>query len=172
MPKGLKRSLNRGNVLDKATTKQRIFVNETITVSATGSAIGFGTAVIGGLPESHLMMIGASANLRFAGSGSDANLSDTWSGDFAVGTTPASDATISGNDADIIASTAIGAATDEVVDASFVTRAGIISIDNKSGVRELNLNILIDAADIVDDADVDITVTGVFEIVYATLGDD
>ena len=117
------------------------------------------------------MGIGGTAG--FAGSGADANLTDTWSGDFGVGTTPASDATITAGDVDIIASTAIGPATAEAIAAARVVEAhGDVIFDNTDGSLEINMNVLIDAADIVDDQSVVLTLSGVLQIAYIVLGDD
>lgn len=172
MPKGLPKSLSRGETVRQSIIKKRIAVNTTVTVSATGAAIGFGSAVLEGLPECYIGLLGAVGRFSFSGSGSDANLVDTWSGDFGVGTTPADDATITGNDVDVLPSTPIGAATAEVIATQLAANAGTDLIDNTSGTRELNLNLLIDAANITDDESVDITVEGTLELVFITLGDD
>ena len=172
MGKGLPRSLGRSGAQSQIISKIQISVNTTVTVTATGAAIGFGSVVLNGLPEGYLKMIGAAASLDFSGSGSDANLSDTWSGDFGIGTTPASDATITAGDVDIIASTALGAATAEVAPTVVAYNGTDAVIDNTANDLEMNLNVLIDAADITDSQSVDLTVTGVVEFTFITLLDD
>ena len=171
MGKGLPRSRARGPKSRAPIVRQRIAINTDVTVSSTGAAIGFGSQPIGGLPEGNVQIIGAVANLAFAGSGSDANLVDTWNGDVGVGSTPAADATITGTDVDVIASTAIGPAVSEVIAQTRCVGAASL-IDNTDGSGELNLNLLIDAADIVDDQSVVIAVTGLMWLSYVVLGDD
>lgn len=171
--KGLQRSIARGPKGTRGTLK-KAFVLSTETISVVGATgVGFGTLVLGGLPEGNLVMLGAVANISFSGTGSDANLGDTWSGDFGIGTTPASDGTLGGGDDDIIASTAIGAATAEVIAQARYTSAladhGAI-VDNTAGTAEINLNLLIDDADIGGTSV--ITIAGTVDIAYMILGDD
>jgi len=170
--KGLQRSLSRGPATRQSISKLEFSVNAPITSVATGSAIGFGSAVIGDFPEGNILLLGAIANLNFTGPTSD-DLTDTWAGDFGIGTTPASDATISVADEDIIPETAIPPATAE---ASPVVRApstanGVI-LDNTDGSLEINLNLLVDAANQTDDTSVVITATGSVVISFVVLGDD
>lgn len=173
MTKGLPRSLARGSRARQEIVKQRVAVSDVVvTVSAVGTAVGFGSAVIGGLPEGNILLLGTVANLAFTGSGSDAALVDDWEGDFGIGTTPADDATISGTDVDIIGSTAIGPATAEAIATVRATNATTAIIDNTAGDAELNLNLLVDASDMTDDEVSDITVSGDFWIIYTVLGDD
>ena len=152
-----------------------LFVASGLAISVDGAAgIGFGSAVIGNLPEGNLLFQGAVVYMIFAGSGSDPNLIATWVGDFSVGTTPADDGTLSAGDVDILASTPLAAATAEVSPrtriASVDAAVGVI-LDNTDGSLELNLNLLID--DLSIDADgVAILATGELHVVLAVLGDD
>ena len=102
-----------------------------------------------------------------------ANLTDTWNGDFSIGTTPTVDVTLSGTEVNLLASSATTVAAAEV---SPKTRyAGVVTpalYDNTDGSLEINLNLLIDAADVVDGATVAVTVTGEYYIAYIMLGDD
>lgn len=137
---------------------------------ATG--VGFGSMIAGGFPEGNVLFMGAACNLQFAGSGADAGLVDTWQGDFAVGTTPASDGTLTAGDVDILPSTALAAATAEVsplTEARSADAANAHIFDNTDGSLEVNLNLLIDDANISAD-DVPITVTGFVSIAYCMLG--
>ncbi len=177
MGKGLPRSHSRGGAQQGAVQKLNISLDSlTVTVTSVAAAIGFGSVVVRGLPEGNVQMLGAVlSNFQLSGSGADANLADTWEGDFGLGTTPASDATISGDDVDILVSTALAAATSEVSPLA-VRTVGVtppmVPIDNTAGDLEINLNVLIDAADIVDDESVDLTVNGLLSIAYVMLGDD
>jgi hypothetical protein len=136
------------------------------------SGVGFGTLVAGGFPEGNILFLGAACNLQFAGSGADAGLVDTWAGDFGAGTTPASDGTISAGDVDILPSTALAAATAEVsptTEARSIDAANAHIFDNTDGSLEINLNLLIDDANISADG-VPITVTGFISLAYCVLG--
>lgn len=172
--KGLPYSRSRGRKLDSAIVKDRIdLTGRTVTVSATGAAVGFGSAVIHDFPQGNILLLGIGGSIGFTGSGSDSNLTDTWSGDFGIGSTPAGDATITGADVDIMASTAIGAATSEAIAlARYVEAHGDTILDNTDGSLEVNLNLLIDAANIVDDSSVDITLSGAVDLAYIVLYDD
>ena len=172
MSKGLPRSLSRGKAQTQAVTKIQLPINHTVTVSATGAAIGFGSVVVGGLPEGYLKILSAAIQVQFSGSGADANLVDTFDGDFGVGSTPASDATITAGDVDFISSTALGAATAEVSPLLTVADGVDLVLDNTAADLELNLNVLIDAANITDDTSVDLTATGILEVVLVTMLDD
>jgi len=173
MGKGLPYSHKRGPHVEQGITKLRIEVDDVVVVSATAAAIGWGTGVLQGLPEGNLMFLGAIANVNFAGSGADANLVDTWSGDFGVGTTPADDATITAADVDLIPSTAIGAATAEVIaTVRAESTANGVFFNNTDGSLEVNFNLLIDAADITDDESVNITVKGVVTLSMVVIEDD
>lgn len=149
----------------------------TVSVAAVAAAIGFGSTVIRGLPEGNIQVLGAVlSNFQLSGSGADANLSDTWAGDFGIGSTPADDATITATDVDVVASTALAAATAEV-SPNIVRTVGVtptmVPLDNTDGSLELNLNVLIDAADITDDETVVLTaLSGLLSISYIVLGDD
>lgn len=173
MGKGLPRSSARGSAQSQEIIKQVFALrDETVTVSATGSAIGFGSVVIGDFPEGNILFLGAVSNIKLDGSGSDGNLTDDWEGDYSIGTTPADDATVSGTDVDIIASTALAAATAEVGVTTRSANATQDIFDNTDGSLEINLNVLIDAADITDDESVDLTANGEAYLAFIVLGDD
>ena len=172
MVKGLTRSLGRG-----VATVQKI-MKHTVTVRAAAlevdgaTGVGFGTAVVGDLPEGNVLFLGATSYLQITTA--DAGITATFDGDYGVGTTPADDATITGADVDVIPSTALGAATagisPRVRGASAVATCGTIH-DNTDGSLELNLNVLIDDAAIsADDTastfDLDMVLS------YVVLGDD
>jgi hypothetical protein len=137
---------------------------------AGASGVGWGTVVLGGLPEGNLLILGAVANMRFSGPTSG-SLDDDWVGDFGIGSTPASDGTISAGDVDIIDSTAIGAATAEVSPVTRGTGVTTKVLDNTAGTLELNMNLLIDDADISADG-IEMTVDGELYLSFVVLGDD
>lgn len=174
MTKGLARSLSRGPALAQPITKESIaFEDLTITVSATGAAAGFGSAVVADFPEGNILFLGAISYVAFTGSGSDANLVDTWSGDYSMSDAPLADAAIDADaERNIIYTTAVGAAVAEAIGETRGEKGGVYFFDNTDGSLEINLNLTIDAADITDDQSVDITASGVLHIAYIVLGDD
>lgn len=172
MGKGLPRSMSRGAAAHQEIVKQNIVIDHTVTVSAVSTAVGFGTVVIGDLPKGNVLLLGAVAYVQLSGSGSDANLAATWDGDFSIGTSPTADVTLSGTEVDIIASTALGAATAEVSPRVRAVNATQAILDNTDNAMELNLNVLIDAANITDDTSVDLTASGVLQLVYVVMLDD
>lgn len=173
MTKGLIRSLRRGPQQQQILQKLIYRVEDLeVTVSATGVANGIGSAVIGDLPEGNIAFLGGVGYFELAGSGSDANLVDTWSGDFAVGTNPVAGAGIDGLEQNIVNSSAVGPAVAEVAPRARGAGPGASVLDNTDGSLELNLNVLIDAADITDDQSVTLTVNGEIVILFSVLFDD
>lgn len=172
--KGLDRSLSRGpHPIRQHVTRHRILVKDLdVTVTATGAAVGFGTAVAGDIPEGNILFLGALGYLKFDGSGSDANLTADWEGDFSVGTTGTADVTLDGTDVNILPSTALAAATAEIGVRTRASNAVQAMFDNTDGSLEINISALIDAADITDDESVVLTINGEIELVYMVLGDD
>ena len=175
MAKGLPRSLSRGDRASNAEIlKRSIPVDKTVDISATGAAVGFGSVVLEGLPEGHLVVLGTIAKFVFDASGDQADLTNNaWDGDFSLGSTPTADATLSGTDVDIVASTTIpqAAATSVAGPVSGLNTTSAV-LDNSDGSLEINLNVLIDAADIADDSTVTVAVRGTVEITYLNIGDD
>jgi hypothetical protein len=174
MTKGLPRSLSRGPLQLQPIVKQTIVVRDlALSVTATATAIGFGSAVLSGLPEGNILLLGAVSYLQFSGPGTSSDLTDTFAADYGIGTTPADDATITATDVDIIQSTAISPSNDEISALTKGTHAtsGVL-LDNTDGSLEINLTLLVDAADIVDDATVAFLVDGHITIAYIVLGDE
>lgn len=169
MSKGLPRSLARNKGKD-AVNVMRVKLNHSVTVSATSTAVGFGTVVVGDFPEGNILLLGAVANVQALSA--DADIGATWDGDFSIGTTGTADVTLDGTDVNIIPSTAFGAATAKLSPVARGSNATAAILNNTDGSLELNLSLLIDAANIVDDASAVFTVTGDVWVAYAKLGDD
>lgn len=169
--KGLLRSLDRRPKHLRDMVKETIVLDgKTIVITSVSTAVGFGTLILGDFAAGNIIYMGVAGLIGFAGSGSDANLVDTWEGDFSLGSTATADVTLDGTDVDLLASTAIAAATAEVV-APF-RMAGVaapVMLDNVDGALEINLNMLIDAAHIGDDQSVTITLSGTIELAYTVL---
>lgn len=171
--KGLQRSISRGPRATKEINTLRLTLSA-VALSLTGStAVAvFDTTMLSGLPEGNLLLLGAVANLTFSGSGADANLTDTFNGDFSLGTTPADDNTLTAGDVDIIGSTAMAQAVAEVSGPNRAANAVQAIIDNTAGTAELNLNVLLDADQVTNAATSVVTVDGTVDISYIVLGDD
>ena len=173
MVHGLARSISRGVSQDSPIVKQTISVRDLAMTVDGASGVGFGTAVAGGLPAGNILLLGAVAYMQFTGPTS-ASLNDAWEGDFAVGTTPAGDATLTGADIDIIGSTAIAAATAEASPRTrgvAVTATNGAVLDNTDGSLEVNLSLLVDDAHIGADG-LAFTCNGEIYLSYVVLGDD
>lgn len=170
MTKGLARSLSRG-VSSAPILKQTFPVKNAALSIAGTTGVGFGSVVIGDFPQGNLLVLGAVSYIQL--NSADADITATYDGDYGVGTTPASDATITGADVDIIQSTALGAATAKLSPVargtSAIANSGQI-LDNTDGSLELNLNVLIDDATISGTADM--TASGFVVVSYIVLGDD
>ena len=171
MSKGLPRSLKHANKSQASIVKLVLPINAAISSVTVSTAKGFGSVIIGDFAEGNILILGVVADLTFTGPTS-ADLSDTFDGDYSIGTTPISDVTISAGDEDLITGAALGAATAEVSPLQHDSLAPGAIFDNTDGSLEINLNLLIDAADQVDDKTVIITATGMLYVSYIVLGDD
>lgn len=167
--KGLPRSVSRAAPQAQAVRRQRVRV-AALAMTTTGLVgVGFGTAVLGDLPAGNILFLGAMAYLQFT-KGS-AGTQATFDGDYSIGTTATADATLSTTDANVIGSSALGAATAGVSPVVRGSGATAVMLDNTDGSLELNLNLIIDDANVSAD-DQAFTVTGVIDLVYSVLGDD
>jgi hypothetical protein len=169
MTKGLHRSLSRGKGTKQSVQKGIIPVKDLAISIAGTTGVGYGSAVIGELPQGNILVLGAVAYLQFFSA--SANVTATYDGDYAIGTTPTADATVTGTDADIIPLTALGAATAKLspVVRGASTGAGAM-FDNTDDSLELNLNLLID--DAATSGTAPMTANGHVIISYIVLGDD
>ncbi len=172
MSKGLNRSRARGKPLLSSVVKLTIPVTALALSTGSSGATGDGwaTAVLRGLPEGNLLILGAVASLQFTSA--DAGLTTTWTGAYAIGTSATADATLSGTDANVVQSTTLSAATAKV---SPLTRgtssAATTPLDNTDKSLNLNLNVKVDDATISANG-VAMTVTGQVYVAVLVLGDD
>lgn len=171
--KGLLRSLARGaekrQPIRTVAVPVRAVALATTDLGATGA---YGSVVINGLPQGNLLFLGAVCYMRFTKV--DANIIDTFSGTYAVGTVPAAaDGTLSGTEANITDVAPVAAA---VAGVSALTRAASTDalgggvIDNTAGDLELNLNLVLPDAS--SAANSSVTVDGVLHLALIVLGDD
>lgn len=170
--KGLIRSLSRGAAGQRGPTNITIPVSVVLTPTGATGAVVFETASIGGFPEGNILIHGAVASLAFAGPGASGDLTDTWAGDFAIGTAATADVTLNGAEVNIIPSTAIGPAVAEVIAATRAANATPVIVDNTDASLGVFLNVLFDANVVTNLATVDVTATGYLHLLYTVLGDD
>ena len=85
--KGLPRSTSRGSPARQDVVKQVVKLNKLpITVNgATG--VGFGTAVLGDLPEGNILFLGAVSYVQIT-KATAAGVQDTFDGDYSIGSAP------------------------------------------------------------------------------------
>lgn len=168
--KGLPRSTARAPKTRAPVVTQRIQLKDLQVAVAGTTGVGFGSAVISGLPQGNILLLGAVAYAQFSKNG-DADVQDAFDGDFSIGTAPTVDVDLADTgEADIIASTALGAATAGLSPALRAINAAQAILDNTDGSLELNLNLLIDDANISGAAT--FLVNGSLNIAYIVLGDD
>lgn len=171
MGKGLPRSLSRGDEASQELVK-KVIKATALAVTVDGAAgAGDGQLVLSDFPEGNILFLGAVSYLQFSGPGGDAGLVDTWEGDYSIGTTADAGDDLTGTDADIVGSTALAAATAEVSPRARATGVTQAIFDNTDGSLEINVNLLVDDADISADG-IAFTVSGELYILYTVLGDD
>ncbi len=172
MAKGLPRSLGRYTALRDVSPKQYRYTlnNFAVTVAAAAAGVAFGNAVLGDLPEGQIIYHAGTAKLAF--STVDTDLVPTWNGDFSIGTTPDADGSLATTEVDIIASTAIGPAVARVAAAVRGSTTTQAVLNNQNGALELNLNVLVDAADFTDAGSAILLVNGYVDLVLTVLFDD
>lgn len=166
----------------------------TISVSAAGAAIGFGSVVLGDLSKIVLSNTGSGLNIQpkilelarevfirgvkasLSFIKQDANIGATWSGTWSLGTTPTADLTLSGTDVNILdssgAGVAIGPATAGKISAPALGSEVIKSTDTPllwGATDEINLNMTVGAADISDGTTGVIKIYGYVELLLGQL---
>lgn len=171
--KGLLRSLSR-NPARQDVIKQAIRVKNVPLVATGAAGVGWATAVVGDFPQGNILLLGAVAYLQFSKNtvAGAAGVQDTFDGDYSLGTTPTADNALAGTEANIVPSTPLGAATagvSPVVRGASTTPPGML--DNTDDSLEINVNLLIDDANISADAQ-NLLVSGVIYVSYVVLGDD
>lgn len=173
MGKGLPRSNKAAMRNPQAAAVIRQNIKTSVTLSFTGATgVGWATAVIGDLPVGNIALIAAAAYVKLTKLVAT-GIQDTFDGDLAIGSAPTADATLSGSEVDVIPSTAFAAAAVGGTTGRMraVNGATQVMLDNTDGTLELNLNVLIDDANISADTQ---TVTAAVELslVFSVLSDD
>lgn len=172
MTKGLRRSASRpvGGGKAQAIIRQKFKFVDTV-ISVVDGAPGYGSVAAFRLPEGNVLLHGFMGYIKL--STSDADITATFDGDISVGTAATADGALSGSEINVVASTALGAATAKVSPsvrlASSSTTTGVIH-DNTAADLVFYFNLLIDDAAISGAAD--FLINGYVEAVYTILGDD
>lgn len=165
--KGLPRSLGRGGAASSGGgSKKTIPLSGTINVA--DGAPGFGTKVVGDFPAGNISLRSAVAYLQVTTA--DADVIAAFTGNFSFGTAPTADGALAGAEVDLIASTALAAATDKVSPMTRASNVVPLVLDNTDGSLEINLNLLIADASISGAAA--FTFEGTLYLDYLVLGDD
>jgi hypothetical protein len=152
----LKKAIRDGLIVGKWRTEVN---GRLISVSAAGAAVGFGSLPLDDFPAGKRLNIhGIRANLGFTRM--DTNVVATWNGDWSLGSAPTADVTLAGAEVDLIPSTAIGPAVAGVIPGVDVQNNTPILNRAWTAAEEINLNLLVDAADITDGATAVIRVSG------------
>lgn len=160
-----------------AVTKGDGVVNQTVltlastpvTVANTTGA-SFGGVKIYDLPEGRILVLGVTASLGFVWTGE--SIGATGSGDYSLGTTITADATLDGTDVDLLPSTAM---TDPAVGGVAAATGGALAasapFDGTGTAKDVNLNIIIDDADVADGDSDTVLASGTVTITWINLGD-
>jgi len=167
--KGLIRSLARGKPQTQAIRKQRVRLTDMPFTTTGLTGVGWGTVVVGDLPEGNILVLGAAAYLRFTGSA--AGTIAAFTGSFATGSTPTADATLTGTDINLVGVATLAAATAKVSPVTRGVGSTAVLLDNTDNSLELNLNVAIDDASVSADGQT-FTVSGVIDLAYIVLLDD
>lgn len=171
--KGLPRSLAHAKPGNELVPRRVTYPVRDLAITVTGgasTAVGAGTAVLGGLPEGQVLILGAFCSLQFS-SDSDEVAAD-WQGNFAIGSTADDNSTLDGTDVNVIGSTAIGAATAKLSPVVAAVKGGVVLLDNTADDLELNLNMTTADDDVTDSEEAVFTANGYVDVVYIVLGDD
>ena len=173
--KGLPRSLARASDISIPVKKLVIPIHGEFDVAAVGAAIGFGTDLLGVLPEGYLHLLSAAFILKATrDSGNVAAATFNLKVAFGTVATANADLTDAGNQ-DIVPATDLGAAVGGVSPTKVQNNvpAEIASIiDNTAADKEVHMNMSIPAADITNDGTASIGLSGAVQLNYIRLFDD
>lgn len=140
-----------------------------VTVANTTGA-SFGGVKIYDFPAGRILVLGVTASVGFVWT--DEDIAAAGSGDYSLGSTITADATLGGTDVDMLPSTAM---TDPAVlgVAAATNNALAVSaqFDGTATAIDVNLNIIIDDADVADAASDVVLASGTVTISWVNLGD-
>lgn len=139
-------------------------------LNVTGAS--FGGVKLYEFPEGRIAVLGVTANLSFSWTdASDPVIVQDGSGDFSLGTTITEDATLDGSDVDLLPSTGLLDPFVAGVGTGKGALAAAAQFDGTTTPVEANLNLIIDDADVEDDTETDVLVSGTVTITWINLGD-
>lgn len=172
MTKGLNRSNGRGGKRAAVLRLSFPIKNLTIPITDPGGAAGYGNVAASfRLPEGNILVHGVVAQLVI--SSADADVSATWGGNIAMGTTATVDSVLTGTDVNLVQSTVISAAVGKVSPliraTSAIAQSGNI-LDNTSNTVVPYFNMSVLDADLAGAAD--FVINGNVDLIITVLGDD
>jgi hypothetical protein len=173
MGKGLTRSRAHAPVSTAAVVKKAIQFTNVPLVSSGATGNGFGSAVVAGLPEGNLLILGAVAYAQVAKDTvlGAAGVTATFTGSYSLGSAATADATLSGSETDLCAATTLSAATAGVSPLTRGTQPAQAIIDNTDVSKSINFNLELDDASVSADTQ-HMLVSGTLYLAYIVLGDD
>lgn len=140
-----------------------------VTVGNTTGA-SFGGVKLYDFPAGRILVLGVTASLGFVWTGED--IAADGSGDWSLGSTITSDATLDGTDVNMLPSTAMtDPAVLGVAAATASALAASAQFDGTATAIDLNLNVIIDNADVADAASDVVLTSGTVTVTWINLGD-
>lgn len=139
-----------------------------VTVANTTGA-SFGGVKLYDMPEGRILVLGVTADLSVNWAGT--SIVATGSGDFSLGTTITADATLSGTDVNLLPSTAMTDPFVAGVGAAKGALAASAQFDGTATAIDVNLNMIIDDADVENAASDSVLVSGTVTLTWINLGD-
>lgn len=174
MSKGTQKSIGRGKISEiMMVTREFNLHKAPIVVSAVGAANADGAIDLGAFPPGDLTYIAGSGEFEIDGSEALGltQISATFGGNIAVGREFVKNGDIVNEERDLLPqntlTTAVGGVSAAKRLKTSATQAGLVFLDNTA--HGIFLNLEITGADIVDDTDVTLYVTGTLILVYTNL---
>jgi hypothetical protein len=150
-------------------------LDQTVVTVANTTGASFGGTKLYTFPEGRILILGVAADLSIDWSAAldeeTPIISLTGSGDLSIGTTITDDATLDGTDVDLLPSTAMLDPFVDGVGSASGALAASAQFDGTTTPVELNLNMIIDDADVEDATTADVLVSGTVTVTWVNLGD-
>lgn len=166
--KGMPRSLSHAPKSRANIVKQIVPIKNVSLTVAGVTGIGFGGVVIGDLPQGNILFLGGILYVQLVTV--DAGVTNAFDGNVSLGSAPNADTALAGAEVDLIPSTALGVATLKVSPVVRAPNAVQVILDNTDDSLEINLNVLINDANI--SANAIFVANGYAVLSYVVLGDD
>jgi len=140
-----------------------------ITITREGDDSGHGNTKLYNFPEGRILILGVTVDLTIDVSGS-ANIANTGSGNFSLGTTGTVDGTLDGTDVDLCPSTRMTDPFNAGVGAAAGALVASAHFDGTGTAKDAYLSLIFDAGDVTTGDGV-ATITGTVTITWINLGD-